>query len=88
MVKCAKLVGLERKARLHIAVCIKQTPDSAADMVVENGAVTWGDVPMVVNPWDEYALEEAIRTKEKYGGKVTAIVMGRENTQSPINYEK
>ena len=69
---------------MHIAVCIKQTPDSAADMVVENGAVTWGDVPMVVNPWDEYALEEAIRTKEKYGGKVTAIVMGRESAREAL----
>ena len=84
MVKCAKLLGLDifrqiRNPRVHIVVCIKQTPDSAAEMVVENGIVSWGDTPMVVNPWDEYALEDAIRTKEKYGGHVTAIVMGRKS---------
>ncbi len=69
---------------MHIAVCIKQTPDSAANMVVENGAATWGDAPMVVNPWDEYALEEAIRTKEQHGGQVTALVMGPESAREAL----
>ena len=53
---------------MHVVVCVKQTPDSAARMGVENGKVTWGDAGLVVNPWDEYAIEEAIRLKEKYGG--------------------
>ncbi len=69
---------------MHIAVCIKQTPDSAANMVVEDGAATWGDAPMVVNPWDEYALEEAIRTKEQHGGQVTALVMGPESAREAL----
>ena len=49
---------------MHVVVCTKQTPDSAAVMKIEDGKAAWGDSPMVVNPWDEYAIEEAIRIKE------------------------
>ena len=61
---------------MHVVVCVKQTPDSAAKVGVENGKVAWGDSSLVVNPWDEYAIEEAIRLKEKHGGKATAISLG------------
>lgn len=61
---------------MHVVVCVKQTPDSAARISVENGQVGWGDASLVVNPWDEYAIEEAIRLKEKHGGKATAISVG------------
>ena len=53
-------------------------------MATENGEVTWGDAPMVVNPWDEYALEEAIRIKEQYGGHVTALVLGSESASEVL----
>ena len=69
---------------MHVVVCVKQTPDSAARMGVENGKVTWGDSALVVNPWDEYAIEEAIRLKEKYGGKSTAISMGPETAREAL----
>ena len=69
---------------MHIVVCIKQTPDTAAKVSVVRGHVTWGDSPMVVNPWDEYSIEEAIRLKEKHGGKVTALSTGPENTREAL----
>ena len=69
---------------MHVVVCVKQTPDSAARMGVENGKVTWGDAGLVVNPWDEYAIEEAIRLKEKYGGKATAISLGPESAKEAL----
>ena len=53
-------------------------------MFIEHGGANWGDVPMVVNPWDEYALEEAIRTKEQHGGQVTALVMGPETAREVL----
>jgi len=47
---------------LNIVVCIKQVPDSAATLKVdEQSNVSWGDAALVINPWDEYAIEEAIR---------------------------
>jgi electron transfer flavoprotein beta subunit len=60
---------------LNIAVCVKQVPDSAAKVVVANGQVTWGNADLVINPWDEYAVEAALLTKEAHGGKVTALTI-------------
>lgn len=68
---------------MHVVVFTKQTPDSAAKMAVENGRVTADSAP-VVNPWDEYAIEEAIRLKEKHGGKATAISMGPESAKEAL----
>jgi electron transfer flavoprotein beta subunit len=69
---------------MHVVVCVKQTPDSAAKIAVENGKVTWGDAGLVVNPWDEYAIEEAIRLREKHGGKATAISLGGEGAKEAL----
>jgi electron transfer flavoprotein beta subunit len=69
---------------MHVVVCVKQTPDSAAKVAVENGKVTWGDGGLVVNPWDEYAIEEAIRLKEKHGGKASAISLGPESAKEAL----
>lgn len=62
---------------MHVVVFTRSTPDTAAKVEVDaGGQVTWGDVATVVNPWDEYALEEAIRQAKEAGGKVTAIAIG------------
>lgn len=61
---------------MNIVVCVKQTPDTAATVTVEDGKVSWGDAPLVLNPWDEFAVEEALRLKEAHGGEVTAISLG------------
>jgi electron transfer flavoprotein beta subunit len=61
---------------LNIVVCVKQTPDTAATLTVQGGKANWGDAPLVLNPWDEYAVEQALRTKEAHGGKVTALSVG------------
>jgi electron transfer flavoprotein beta subunit len=69
---------------LHLLVCIKHTPDSAATMSVENGQASWGNAPMVINPWDEYAIEEALRVKDKLGGSVTVLTMGPESSKEGL----
>ena len=69
---------------MNIVVCVKQTPDTAATVSVENGGVTWGEAPLVLNPWDEYAVEEALRLKEAHGGKVTAISLGSEGAREAL----
>jgi len=62
---------------MHIVVCIKQVPDSAQIRVhpVTNTIMRQG-VPSVVNPYDLFALEEALRLKDKFGGRVTVLCMG------------
>ena len=72
------------EGELHNLVCIKHTPDSAAKMLVENGVVSWGDAPMVVNPWDEYAIEEALSIRDKFGGSVTVLTMGPETAKEAL----
>jgi len=64
---------------LHVVVFTRSTPDTAAKVEVGgNGAVTWGDAATVVNPWDEYALEEGILQAKNGGGKSTVIAIGTE----------
>ena len=46
---------------MKIAVCVKQVPDSAAKLVAVDGKANWGDSPLVINPWDEYAVEAALQ---------------------------
>jgi electron transfer flavoprotein beta subunit len=69
---------------LNIVVCVKQTPDTAATISVENGQVSWGDAALVLNPWDEYAVEEALQSKEAHAGKVTAISLGAEEAKEAL----
>lgn len=63
---------------------MKQTPDTAATVTVEDGVVSWGDAPVVLNPWDEFAVEEALRIKEAHGGQVTAISLGPEDATEAL----
>ncbi len=62
---------------MHSVVCIKQVPDSAQIRVhpVTNTIMRQG-VPAIINPYDLFALEEALRLKDRFGGKVTVITMG------------
>ena len=62
---------------MNIAVCVKQVPDtSEVKLDPETGTMKREGVPSILNPFDGYAVEEAIRLKEKLGGKVTAVTMG------------
>lgn len=64
---------------MHVVVFTRSTPDTAAKVEVgADGQVTWGDVGTVVNPWDEYALEEAILQAKNAGGKATVVAIGPE----------
>ncbi len=69
---------------MNIVVCIKQVPDSAAKVVAEGGQVTWGDAPLVLNPWDEFAVEAALVLQETSGGEVTAICVGGESSKEAL----
>ncbi|MBW4438812.1 MAG: hypothetical protein KME04_16865 [Pleurocapsa minor GSE-CHR-MK-17-07R] len=64
---------------MHVVAFTRSTPDTAAKVEVgANGQPTWGDAATVVNPWDEYALEEAILQAEATSGQATVIALGDE----------
>jgi len=72
---------------LHIVVCTKHTPDTAAKMSVDAaGNISRGDAPLVINPWDEYAVEEALLLKDKHGGKITVVAVGPEEAREALKH--
>jgi electron transfer flavoprotein alpha/beta subunit len=63
---------------MHIVVCVKQTP-AGTDIKVDEktGCLIRDGVESEINPFDEYAVEEAVKIKEKFpGSTVSALTMG------------
>jgi electron transfer flavoprotein beta subunit len=71
---------------LKIIACIKQVPDSEAKVKAEDGKVTWGDAPLVINPFDEFAVEGALLQKEANGGTVIALCIGPESAREALKH--
>ncbi|MBW8010922.1 MAG: electron transfer flavoprotein subunit beta/FixA family protein [Chloroflexi bacterium] len=71
---------------MKIVVRIKLVPDTAAKVVVEDGQVTWGDAPLVINPWDEFAVEAALQLTEQHGGEVIALSVGEESSREALKH--
>lgn len=63
---------------MNVIVCVKQVPDTAAkvEMSSDGKSIDTSDLAYVLNPFDEYAVEEALKLKEKFGGDVTLVTMG------------
>jgi len=62
---------------MEIIVCIKQVPETTEVKIdPETKRIVREGVKGIVNPYDTYALEEAIRLKERFGGETTVITMG------------
>jgi electron transfer flavoprotein beta subunit len=72
---------------LKIIACIKQVPDSEAKVKAEGGQITWGDAPLVINPFDEYAVEGALQQREAVSGStVTALCIGPESAKEALKH--
>jgi len=70
---------------MNIIVYIKQTFDTEAKIVLDgSGKIDANGVNLIINPYDEYAIEEGIRLKEKLGGDVTVLAMGGASAQTAI----
>lgn len=62
---------------MKIVVCVKQVPDVAEIRIDEvTHTLVRAGVPSILNPFDEFAIEEALRIREKHGGTITAVSMG------------
>lgn len=70
---------------MNIIVCIKQVPNTTDVQIdAETGRLKREGVESIINPFDEYAIEEGVRLKEKTGGKVTVITMGPPQAESAL----
>ncbi|OIJ17410.1 electron transfer flavoprotein subunit beta [Anaerobacillus alkalilacustris] len=62
---------------MHIVVCIKQVPDTKIIKVnPKTNTLDRSSAPAILNPYDAHAVEEAVRLRAEYGGKVTVLSMG------------
>jgi electron transfer flavoprotein beta subunit len=70
---------------MHSVVCIKQVPDSAQIRVhpVTNTIMRQG-VPTIINPYDLFALEEALRVRDQHGGEITVVTMGPPSAEDSL----
>lgn len=70
---------------MKVIVCVKQVPDTTNVRINQKtGTMEREGVPAMVNPYDLYAVEEALRIKEQHGGSVTALSMGPPQVQEAL----
>ncbi|MCK4948271.1 MAG: electron transfer flavoprotein subunit beta/FixA family protein [Candidatus Aureabacteria bacterium] len=70
---------------MDIVICIKQVPDTTDIRIdPETNTLVREGVASIINPFDMYAIEEGVRIKEKYGGKVTVISMGPPQVEAAL----
>lgn len=71
---------------MKIAVCISHVPDTAAKINIGSDGKTLdpNGVTFIVNPYDEFAVEEALKTKEKIGGETVAISLGTDANKETL----
>lgn len=63
---------------MDIFVLVKQTYDTEEKIVLRDGALDESGVKFIINPYDEYAVEEAIRIRDQFGGVVYVVSVGPE----------
>ncbi|MHB8829425.1 MAG: electron transfer flavoprotein subunit beta/FixA family protein [Syntrophales bacterium] len=68
----------DKEESVNIIACVKQVPDTEAQIKVkaDGSGIEEGGIKWVMNPYDEYGVEEALRLKEKNGGEVTVVSLG------------
>jgi electron transfer flavoprotein beta subunit len=71
---------------LKIIVCVKQVPDTETRIRIAPGdsAIVEADLNWIVSPFDEFAIEEALRIKEAKGGEVLLVSLGPDRIQSAL----
>jgi electron transfer flavoprotein beta subunit len=72
---------------MKIVVCIKQVPDTATQVKIAGGgkAIETAGITWIVSPYDEFAVEEALRIKEKRGqGEVVAVSLGPDRVKEAL----
>ena len=71
---------------MKILVFIKQVPDSEAKVVAQGDQPSWGESALVINPFDEYAMEGALQQKDALGASVTAVCIGPETAREALKH--
>lgn len=69
---------------MNIFVLVKRTFDTEEKIVVSGGKIQEDGAEFIINPYDEYAIEEAIQKRDALGGKVTVLTIGGEEAEKQL----
>ena len=69
---------------MNIYVLVKRTFDTEEKITVSNGKISEDGAEFIINPYDEYAIEEAIQVRDAHGGEVTVITIGDEDAEKQL----
>ncbi|MFC4556618.1 electron transfer flavoprotein subunit beta/FixA family protein [Virgibacillus kekensis] len=69
---------------MNIYVLLKKTFDTEEKIVVSNGRIEDDGAEYIINPYDEYAVEEAINQRDAHGGEVTVVTVGDEESEKQL----
>ncbi|HJV44424.1 MAG TPA: electron transfer flavoprotein subunit beta/FixA family protein [Bacillota bacterium] len=69
---------------MNILVVMKQTFDTEEKVAIQNGQVVEDGVEFIINPYDEFAVEEAIKLRDDFGGEVTVITVGPTRAENAL----
>src|SRR5688572_8753007 len=71
---------------MNIVVCIKQVPDTEAPIRIrpDGSGIDESGLSLVMNYYDEHAIEAALQLRERYGGTVTAVSVGPERAREAL----
>lgn len=69
---------------MNIFVLLKRTFDTEERLTVSNGSINEDGAEFIINPYDEYAVEEAIQVRDAHGGEVTVVTVGTEEAEKEL----
>ncbi|MGA9225429.1 MAG: electron transfer flavoprotein subunit beta/FixA family protein, partial [Mesobacillus sp.] len=69
---------------MNIYVLMKRTFDTEEKISIANGKINEDGAEFIINPYDEYAIEEAIQVRDAHGGEVTVVSVGNEETEKQL----
>ncbi|GEK33398.1 electron transfer flavoprotein subunit beta/FixA family protein [Kurthia sibirica] len=69
---------------MNIYVLVKRTFDTEEKIVISGGSIQEDGAEFIINPYDEYAIEEAIKVRDSAGGEVTVITIGNDESEKQL----
>ena len=66
---------------MNIYVLLKRTFDTEEKITLKDAKINEEEAEFIINPYDEYAVEEAIQLRDAHGGEVTVISVGNEEAE-------
>src|SRR5699024_8362828 len=69
---------------MNIYVLLKKTFDTEEKIVISDGEIEDDSAEFIINPYDEYAVEEAINQRDEHGGEVTVVTIGDDDSEKQL----